>query len=118
MEPDPMMKPPAPRPCDECPWVRDALRGWLGPHTAQEWIDIAHSDSLIACHKTIPPGTPEDGSDLDQMTTCAGAAIFRANVCKSPRPLRGLPEYDREPDRERVFWRNQEFIDHHARRKP
>jgi len=112
---EPLMKPPAPKPCNDCPWRRNAAPGWLGPHTAEEWCQMAHGDGQIACHQTIPEGTPEDGSDLDQMTACAGAAIFRANVCKAPRSLRGIPGYAMPADRERVFSWDNEFIDYHNR---
>jgi hypothetical protein len=38
--------PPAvPEPCNDCPWRRNATPGWLGPHTAEEWIKQAHSDT-------------------------------------------------------------------------
>ena len=115
--PEPFMQPPAPNPCNECPWRRESVPGFLGPHTAEEWVEIAHSDADIACHKTIPPGTPEDGSDLDEMTACAGAAIFRANVFKRPRHLRDKPEFDRQRDTVRVFAWNDEFINHHEGRQ-
>ena len=112
-----LMRPPAKNPCNDCPWRRDAIPGWLGPHTAEEWTQMAHADGQIACHQTIPADTPEDGSDLDQMTACAGAAIFRANIAKSPRPLRGLPEYRLAADRERVFSWDDEFIAYHTDRR-
>ena len=109
-----LMRPPAKAPCSECPWRRDAEPGWLGPHTPEEWAAMAHADGQIACHLTIPSDTPEDGSDLDEMTACAGAAIFRANVCKSPRSLRGIPEQHLRADRQRVFSWDNEFIEYHA----
>lgn len=111
-----LMKPPAPNPCSECPWRRNAAPGWLGPHTAEEWIGAAHGDGQIACHLTINEDNDDDLSKADTMTTCAGAAIFRANVCKLPRTLRGIPGYTLPADRERVFSWNNEFIDYHNRR--
>jgi len=111
-----LMKPPCGKPCKECPWRRESVPGWLGPHPAKDWVALAHSDAQIACHLTIPEDTPEDGSDLDQMTTCSGAAIFRANVCKAPRTLRGLDDYRLEADREAVFGWNDQFLEHHERR--
>lgn len=95
-----------PNPCDACPWRRNATRGWLGPFPADDWIAIAQSDEPVACHQTISvsgewaPGTLQ----------CRGLAIFRENICKSPRN----PEVITGPvDRERVFARPQEFLDHH-----
>lgn len=60
------------KPCSDCPWATNAVNGWLGPHTAQEWLALIHSEGRIDCHVFDGP-------------QCAGAAIFRANVCKSPR---------------------------------
>lgn len=114
----PLMKPPAKNPCIECPWRRNALPGYLGPHTAEEWVEMAHADGQIACHMTIDPGHDDDDyNDIGDMTTCAGATIFRRNVCKSPRLLRGMDEYELPSDRERVFARNDEFVQHHTIRR-
>jgi hypothetical protein len=108
------MKPPTGTPCSECPWRRASLPGWLGPHTAEEWQLGAHGDHEIACHLTIPAGFDDDdeaGDDTSMMTTCSGAAIFRANVCKSPRYV---PAENRLPaDRETVFGHG-EFLAHHT----
>jgi hypothetical protein len=103
------MKPPTGTPCAECPWRRKALPGWLGPHTAEEWNAGVHGDDEIACHLTIPDGDTEE--DTSKMTTCSGAAIHRANVCKSPRRV---PRENTLPaDRETVFGYG-EFLAHHV----
>jgi hypothetical protein len=59
-------------PCSDCPWARKSIPGWLGNMTADEWLQAAHGEALIDCH-TI------------SNQQCAGSAIYRANVCKSPR---------------------------------
>lgn len=97
---------PTVRPCAECPWVRTAVAGHLGPHTPEEWVEMAHGESPIACHMTI------DHADQDwtELRQCAGSAVFRANVYKTPRhPLVALGERDTET----VFAWDNEFIDHH-----
>lgn len=92
--------------CSDCPWRRDSARGWLGPLSAGDWIDLAHSDEPIACHQTITVS----GEWALGTLQCRGAAIFRANRCKSPRD----PEVVTGPaDRAMVFATNQEFTDHH-----
>jgi hypothetical protein len=84
-------------PCSDCPWAREALNGWLGGSTPEEWLACAHSDQVIPCHV------------IDNMQ-CAGAAIYRANVVKSPRD----PDCLRLPkDRVKVFASPAEFKDHH-----
>lgn len=95
------------KPCNECPWLRTSRPGYLGPVTAQEWINTAHSEAVIACHQTIK----YNGQDVSEMRQCAGAATFRTNVFKSPRHP-NIATSD-EPDRETVFGNNKEFLDHH-----
>lgn len=62
-------------PCHDCPWRRNALAGWLGPYTAGQWVRLAHGDGIIECHTRKQP---HDNGGWH----CAGAAIYRANVCK------------------------------------
>lgn len=86
------------KPCGDCPWRRRALNGWLGSMSATEWAQAAHGDGLIECHTLLG-------------AQCAGAAIYRRNVCKMAYP----PNLKLEADREAVFANRQEFLDHHAK---
>jgi hypothetical protein len=91
-------------PCSDCPWARKSIPGWLGSDTAEDWIKLAHGEGSADCHGTMQV----DGSPW----SCAGLAIYRANVCKSvrdPEALR-LP-----PNRASVFSWSSEFLDHHKR---
>lgn len=85
--------------CADCPWARASLNGWLGPHTADGWLSLAHGEARIECHTL-------------KGAQCAGASIYRANNGKLPRDssLLRLPA-----DREKVFSSPQEFKDHHAK---
>lgn len=107
--------PPVAKPCRECPWRRDSTWGYLGPHTAQEWVEQAHGEAIIACHMTIKDVEPGGDGDWNHpaMRQCRGAAIFRRNVGKNHR----RPDVPSGPhDTETVFATNGEFIDHHTRR--
>jgi|SRR5208337_2170703 len=88
------------KPCSDCPWSRESLNGWLGGNTVHEWTIFAHGETRIDCH--VHPDVQ-----------CAGAAIYRSNVCKDPRDksLLVLPA-----DRERVFSNAGEFHAHHTKR--
>jgi hypothetical protein len=92
-------------PCNDCPWRRNAVQGWLGPHDANEWAEAAQSDSAIACHQTIRESESWEGTKQ-----CRGASIFRANICKMSRDPRVV---NSEADHERVFSSPQEFIEYH-----
>lgn len=94
-------------PCSECPWRREAAPGWLGPNTAEEWVEAAHGEQPIMCHKTCNPE-----GDYEGTRQCRGAAIFRANVVKKLRRADGAHG---PVDHERVFSSNAEFIAHHNR---
>jgi len=85
------------RPCSDCPWARASVAGWLGAASVDEWLDSVHGEALIDCHTV-------------SNQQCAGAAIFRGNVCKLPRDpqILRLP-----PDRHLVFGRDAEFRKHH-----
>lgn len=109
---DDEMPPARARPCGSCPWRRRSVAGWLGPFTAEEWLQLAHSDLVIACHTSIEGSVDFDGSERHQ---CAGSGTFRANVCKLPRD-HDIVHGPR--DTETVFATNAEFLDHHHRRSP
>jgi hypothetical protein len=102
------LPPPVPKPCNDCPWRRVAMRGWLGPHSAAEWLRIAHGEQPIACHQTIR----REDWEAEGLRQCAGAAIFRKNVAK-------LPRWDQDaarqfkPDTETVFASDAEFEEYH-----
>ncbi len=94
------------KPCSDCPWRRIAAPGWLGPLTAEEWWATAHSDMAIACHLTI---TNEDWDDPG-MRQCAGVAIYRSNVHKSPRD----PEVLTLPENLDTVFGLGEFVKYHT----
>lgn len=88
---------PLTQPCSDCPWARTALPGWLGGMSIDEWLQAAHSETLVDCHCTTNQ-------------QCAGLAIYRANVLKTPRH----PSIQRLPaDRDTVFTTPDEFRTHH-----
>lgn len=87
--------------CSDCPWSREALPGWLGGATADEWIMAAHSDQVIPCHV------------IDNQQ-CAGLAIYRRNVAKLPMP----PNLILEKDKETIFSSPMEFKNHHEKTIP
>lgn len=83
------------KPCSDCPFARDAIPGWLGGGTADDFIAYAHGEVIYDCHAF-------------KGAQCAGMAIYRANVCKKPRQAMILP-----PDRKLVFAMPDEFRKHH-----
>lgn len=90
------------KPCTDCPFRRDSIAGWLGGDSPEAWIESVHGETRIVCHVY---------SDVQ----CAGAAIYRANVCKLVHDPTAL---QLEPDRETVFARSTEFLEHHTLNTP
>lgn len=84
-------------PCSDCPWARTALRGWLGGIDSATWVQAAHGEETIECH-------------VLEGAQCAGAAIYRANVCKNPRDPKVL---HLKADHNKIFSSPKEFLAHH-----
>lgn len=97
------------KPCETCPWRRDAAPGALGGSHPFKYIGQVHGPFWLPCHNS--PGYSNDCRN-PQHRQCAGAAIFRANIGVSE----SLPEQlDRLPaDREAVLSTPVEFLAHHS----
>jgi hypothetical protein len=80
--------------------TRNALPGWLGGATPDEYRQLAHSDHVVNCH-------------VITNQQCAGIAIYRANVCKLPYP----PNLKLPRNTEKVFASPMEFVEHHTLKK-
>jgi hypothetical protein len=85
------------KPCLDCPFRRSSLRGYVP--SVKNWIKGVHGEAKFDCH-------------VVSNQQCAGAAIYRANVCKVPRrtDILQLPE-----DHVLVFSSLIEFVAHHKR---
>lgn len=89
-------------PCSDCPWSRKSYPGWTGPNTVEQWIACVHSEQRINCH------TRKQRSG--EFWQCAGAAIYRANVCKR---LRDHTLLELPPNQLAFTW--GEFERHHGK---
>lgn len=65
------------KPCNECPWRKTALAGWLGGHDPNYYADAVDNNEVPACHQI------DFGPDSDKTAMCAGALATMANQCKS-----------------------------------
>ena len=82
------------RACSDCPLRRDALSGWLGGSTPEEYTRLCHSDAVVKCH-------------VHAGSRCAGLAIYRKNTCKSQPSEHALPG-----DHVSIFSNLMQFIEH------
>lgn len=90
------------KPCGDCPFRRDAIPGWLGTMSPEQWLLAVHGEARIDCHAHIGP-------------QCAGAAIYRANMAKRPRDASLLRL---AADRDTVFASPSEFKEYHDMKEP
>jgi len=92
-------------PCSDCPFRRNSIPGWLGSMPPEFFVHLAHSDARYDCHTKK--------ADVKTFHQCAGMAIFRDNICKSPRDPNVL---QLDGNTVKVFSDGQEFINHHRDR--
>ena len=92
------------KPCEDCPFRRIAIAGWLAGQSPADYCQMAHSDDVIQCHTKLMDGEP---------VQCAGVAIYRANVAKRCE----LPNIKLPADRKSVFASPSEFLEYHSRKK-
>lgn len=109
-------------PCNDCPFRRNAVPGWLGASRPEWFVESALSDfaeyapgaPMAPCHQTVNYEDDDWLAKLSEADACVGALQFAANNCKSPRdPERSaaVRAAGQNPD---VFRTSQEFIDYHT----
>ena len=103
------------KPCNQCPFRRNSLPGWLGPWKAEE-IVWSLGRAAFPCHKTIR----QDRQSIkdSELEGCAGASIFLNNKAERSRNLNTLQHQQRVRNinkdiKKSVFSGSQEFIKHH-----
>ena len=102
-------------PCNQCPMRRNALKGYLGNSTPEEFIEQIQSECDMPCHCYI--NYERDDWREEQLPfapSCAGVLVFMKNQCKLPRNKTLVNKVRKvECDRENVFSFNHEFLEYH-----
>lgn len=109
------------KPCNDCPYRKNALPGWTGQADPEWFVDSALSDAALyqggatfaPCHKTVDYSSPTWEDDLGDSEVCFGALRFAANCCKSPRDPERSAAVRAAGRGDDVFSSPQEFLDHH-----
>ncbi len=65
------------KPCHECPFRKNSLKGWLGGFTAEETYAAARSEAEFDCHLTR--------GEEQERKHCAGRLLHAKKTCKSFR---------------------------------
>jgi len=72
-------------PCEQCPFRKNSLPGWLGPYeNAQELLNVINAEIHFMCHMTLGQDD-DDEVDESKMKYCKGALLFMINNGKLPR---------------------------------
>ncbi len=110
------MKPPAAKPCKECPFRRKSLAGYVGNDTPRRFVAVAQfAEVPLPCHCKVNYERKDWKRQADRAPLCAGFATFLANMIKSPRnaEIRKLLD-DVKPDRKNIFATPAEMLAHHC----
>lgn len=100
------------KPCKECPFSRECPSGHLGGGRPTTFIGQAHGPFVLSCHSDSEYEQSTAIEKWQELTPCAGAAMYRANTGRDklmPDAIYKLPE-----NRELVFSSPEEFLVHHA----
>lgn len=100
-------------PCQECPFRKNSLPGWLGADDPQNFMNTVMADVEMPCHLTIDYDSEFWEEDLQEAEQCAGAAIFFSNISKLSRDRNRLILSKNA----NVFASVKEFFVHHECKK-
>ena len=101
------------KPCNQCPFRRIAMRGWLGAASPQSFIIEISMERPLPCHQTIDYTSRtwlQDWIAQRVGKICGGSLVMSANMGKLPRD-RNFPRLP--TDKKTVFARPEEFIAYH-----
>ena len=88
------------KPCSNCPFRKDSLKGWLGE---QRITEILKADSFT-CHKT---------TDSKQLLQCAGHMITKGNDNQFVSTANSLKIDLKLSGKELLFQSEKQLINHH-----
>ncbi len=107
-----MIKTCGAKPCDDCPWRKTSVAGWLGAAAPERFALSILADTRLPCHQTIDysdPNWKHKWLDGEQGTLCTGALQMSANICKKPRD----PEVPAVEPNDNIFSSLDGFIAYH-----
>jgi hypothetical protein len=105
------------KPCNDCPFRKNSLPGWLGPwETPLELHRFVMAENEFPCHKTM---TDEFGDDVPEhkQSYCRGAILYMKKNSKMPSYNSDLRELVCTADRAdcKNILSVPDFIQHHQK---
>jgi hypothetical protein len=103
------------KPCENCPWRRKSLAGYLGASTPEAFLAAAidQNEHRMPCHVHVNYRASDWRDQVEVVPQCAGRAIFLANLDAIPKSKRIMREPQIKPDPKAVFTSGDEFLTHH-----
>lgn len=108
------------KPCKDCPFRTDCLKGWLGEDRAAEIAEsITDLQQSFPCHKTTTADNEGERVRTDAEQHCAGALILLEKI-ERPNQMMRICERIGMYDRTKldmtapVFDDADAFVEHHA----
>src|SRR6185369_4064435 len=74
------------KPCNDCPFVKTSLKGWLGPYSGpQELHNLVMSEKPFPCHLSHEEIDVEWNEVGEEFPYCKGALGYMRKAFKIPR---------------------------------
>lgn len=103
------------KPCDECPFRRKSLPGWLGQYSIKGILQWFGFQMSFPCHKTMTHNEKGMHFWTPKERHCAGALIMLQKM-KEPNMYMQNPKlFSGIEDRPDVFNNFDEFTEHHRK---
>ncbi len=103
------------KPCNECPFRKDSLRGWLADYTPEGLHNLVVSEISFPCHMASQSDSNIELESADLYPPCMGAISYAKKAGKLPRrqDLMERMKLVNPSDMENIL-SPQEFIKHHS----
>lgn len=80
------MKQTRKNPCNECPFRKKSIAGWLGPWTVQSILQQAHGEAGLGCHVDVEKKKNLSDEELvEKVHICVGSIQHANKSFKSYR---------------------------------
>lgn len=105
------------KPCSECPFANDSMRGFLADYTIDDLLTLYRFDVPFPCHKTMSKGNVEIGMlrkliQSGKMQVCRGYLEMMKKSCKRPEGF--LADIFAEVEVSDRAMNTMEFVKHHT----
>lgn len=106
--------------CNECPFSKNSMKGWLGHHSIEEIMHTQQMEGLFSCHMQRTEDSIEDDILNGELPICRGFLASASASCKlfgqnphTGQSLKRLQDEITDEEKKQVLTR-WEFSAHHT----